>query len=66
MIGPYGTVRCYVTKGLLGSFTGNKEDDLMTLDGAVIRVAQDTYTRSTTQMIYEQFGLKCWSFLNHY
>lgn len=55
----YGYRPCYITKGLLGAFVPQKEGDLITLDGTVIRIPQDAYTQSTTQMVYEQFGLKC-------
>lgn len=54
----YGRRRCYVTKGLLGAWNGDRTDDLMNLDGSVVRVPEDTYTASTTQQIYEQFGVK--------
>ena len=54
---------CYMTMGLLGTFTGDRRDDLRTLDGQTITVANDQDSAqtmaSTMQSVYTQFGLKC-------
>uniref|UniRef100_A0A0N5BFW0 AMOP domain-containing protein n=1 Tax=Strongyloides papillosus TaxID=174720 RepID=A0A0N5BFW0_STREA len=50
--------RCYTTLGLLGTYNKDPTDDLMTITGTTMRATGDTYTQSTTQQIYEQFGQK--------
>lgn len=43
----------------MGAYNGDPADDLMNIDGSTVRVPENTYTASTTQQIYEQFGTKC-------
>ncbi|VDO81899.1 unnamed protein product [Heligmosomoides polygyrus] len=52
-----GTPRCYTTLGLLGVYNNDPNDDLTSSTGQVTRASGDTNTASTTQMIYEQFGM---------
>ncbi|KAK5978866.1 AMOP domain protein [Trichostrongylus colubriformis] len=51
-----GTTRCYTTLGLLGTYNNDINDDLTSSTGQVTRSSGDTFTASTTQMIYDQFG----------
>ncbi|XGW17593.1 hypothetical protein V3C99_002299 [Haemonchus contortus] len=51
-----GTARCYTTLGLLGTYNNDINDDLTSSTGQVTRSSGDTFTASTTQMIYDQFG----------
>ncbi|KAL6728780.1 hypothetical protein Aduo_010517 [Ancylostoma duodenale] len=52
-----GTNRCYTTLGLLGAYNNDPNDDLTSSTGQVTRSTGDTFSASTTQMIYEQFGV---------
>lgn len=58
-LNPFTGRRCYFTKGLLGTYDGDRTDDLMNPDGSIIRVSGNVYNPSETQMIYEQFGIRC-------
>lgn len=43
----------------MGGFTGNPDNDLITPEGTAIRIGGSAYNKGTSQMVYEQFGLKC-------
>ena len=50
---------CYTILGLLGTYNGDPNDDLMNIDGTTVCVSGNTFTYSTTQMIYDQFTSRC-------
>lgn len=58
--------RCYTTLGLFGVYSGDKRDDLRTLDGQTITIADQQADNPQTfasqmQQVYQNFGLRCTS-----